>query len=312
MSVNAHLAVQRNAFSTAAAAAKVCDGATSASIAERCANAASYNSPDGEQIFILQPSIFGHEVRYVGTTTNGVTTYDTGSAPVSIHGFEAVSSTLINKKDSVSPDQYRLVSAAMRLSPINASESNQGWFEAIRVKSAWSRNGFSFINTPVAPATGPAPVIFPSKTTFEGGVILDSNWANDPSYVTGRLRELGKHTFYLQPTGPRTFKKWPREIQVATFNGFEEQPCGYDTNFDIIIVRIHSAPAPASSNTLYQSIHCHVVKNWETAYDAANPNCRFHSSTISAESAVKYTDKQMTRDPKASMIRSASSYAYKF
>lgn len=311
MSVNAHLAVQRNAFSTAAAAAKVCDGKVSSSIAERSANAKSYNSPDGEQIFVLMPSIFNHEVRYVGTTTNGVTTFSTGESPVSIHGFSNVTTDLIEKNDPISPDQYRLVSAAMRLSPINASESNQGWFEAIRIRPSWSKSSFTFISTP-ANQTTPKPVILPNLNLFEDGTLRSDNWANDPSYVTGRLRELGKHTFYLQPTNERSFKKWPRSVNQASLTTFAEQPCGFDTDFDIICVRIHSAPAPATSNTLFQSIHCHVVKNWETMYDTSNVNCRFHSATYSAESAVKYTDKQMTRDPKASMIRSASSYAYKF
>ena len=60
MSVSSHLAVQRNAFSTAQAAAKVCDGICSASIAERLSNVQIVNSPKGQSAFLLMPSITGH------------------------------------------------------------------------------------------------------------------------------------------------------------------------------------------------------------------------------------------------------------
>lgn len=307
MSVNAHLAVQRNAFSTAAAAAKVCDGLVSSSIGERQSFAGSYNSQYGEQIFLLVPSITNHVHVFSQQPKGSPPAADWTAYPTwSVHSFDDIASGGVIKKTG-SPDQYRLVSAGMRLAPINASESNQGWFEAVRVRPSWSKDSFLF-------QTGGPDIshISPGRETFEGGLIGSFNWANDPSYVTGRLRDLGKHTFYLQPTGPRRFKKWPENVLTNSFETFEEQPLGFDTDFDMIIVRIHSAPAPATSNTLFQSIHVHVVKNWETLYDATNPNARFHSATISAESAVRYTDKQLTRDPKASMIRSASSYAYKF
>ena len=312
MSVNSHLAVQRNAFSTAAAAAKVCDGAVSSSIAERQSVAVSFASAPGEQILMLMPDITNHYTvwSYRGNgATPEVFSWVQQNANT-VHGLEQITATTIAKVDAVSPDQFRLVSAGMRIAPINASESNQGWFEALRVRPSWSKNGMNFqIGTP---GTNPQANITADRLLFENGLITSLNWANDPSYVTGRLRELGKHTFYLQPTGPRSFKKWPRLVNLSSFETFSEQSCGFDTDFDCIIVRIHSAAAPTTSGTLYQCVHVHVVKNWETMYDAVNPNSRFHSSTISAESAVKYTDKQLTRDPKASMIRSASSYAYKF
>ena len=312
MSVNQHLAVQRNAFSTAAAAAKICDGRVSSSIAERSSRAASYNCALGEQIFILTPHICSHEhVFQLSSQESGKPDVWSAIPSRATHTYKSIDATTIKKQEINAPDQYRLVSAAMRLSPINASESNQGWFEAIRVRPSWDKDHFLFQQD-----TGTAPVvpgtISPARELFEDGLITSENWANDPSYVTGRLRDIGKHTFYLQPTGERKFKKWPNDVLKATFENFDEQPLGFDTDFDLIIVRIHSAPAPTTSNTLYQSIHCHVVKNWETMYDAKNANARFHSATIAAESATRYTDRMMTRDPKASMIRSASSYGYKF
>lgn len=325
MSLSNHLAVQRNAFSTAVAAAKVCDGRTPSSIAERSGFARSSNNQYGEQIIMLIPQIASHDVvwranKSASTGPLGPTDYS-GDIMSAQWRYENVTTNGASiQKYENAPDMYRLVSAAMRISPINASESNQGWFEAIRVRPSWDNEHFSYIATSTAvPASGSTPAtaavvgnIVPSIEKFENGLILSSNWASDPSYVTGRLRELGKHTFYLQPTGPRNFKRWPKSVTKTSFSNFQEQPCGFDPDFDCIIVRIHSAEAPATSNTLYQSVHIHTVKNWETVYDGKTEMARFQTATISNEAAVKYTDKQMTRDTKASMIRSASSYAYKF
>lgn len=69
MSVSSHLAVQRNAFSTAVAAPKVCDGSTSSSIAERLSFATVYTSAKGRQLFLLYPNIGNHVYSYQWQTT---------------------------------------------------------------------------------------------------------------------------------------------------------------------------------------------------------------------------------------------------
>lgn len=349
MSVSAHLAVQRNAFSTAAAAAKVCDGASSASIAERISNVQIVKSPKGASLFVLLPSIHGHALAYgtpdgaAAAGSAALTIVKTSlSLPATVHGLAGfttrtatvtapapadvvgvapkadddaemkepaggkVLSTILKNKDA--PDEYRLVSAAMRLSCINAADSNNGWFEAIRIRPSWSTDGtYSYANAPTNPT---AWALGPDPEKWEEAVLVTQNWANDPSYVTGRLRDIGKHTFYLQNYKGRKFHRWPAQVTDDAFDDFEEQPCGFDPNFDVIAVRVYSSES--STATLQQAIHCHVVKNWETMYDSNKSLSRFMTSTLSAKKAVEYCDRQMTRDPKASMIRSASSYSYRY
>lgn len=355
MSVSAHLAVQRNAFSTAQAAAKICDGAASSSIAERISTVQIAKSAAGTTAFALLPSITGHAWIYQGSLVNGnpVIPSDGGVLPVNkdnellantIHAFAgttlsaigtAATTTVVGeggkqqdkvemtdvganettakqlgvlKKKADAPDEFRLVSAAMRLSCINASDQMQGWFEAIRVRPSWSTEGVRIFTTSAGSVTTFA--LGPSMESWEEGIIRSANWSNDPSYVTGRLRDLGRHTFYLQPVKPRKFQRWPLQVSSTAFDDFEEQPCGFDTTFDVVLVRVFSEPSSAS--TLAQAIHCHTVKNWETMYDSNKSMARFHTSTIAAKKAVEYADKQMTRDCKASMIRNASSYGYRY
>lgn len=354
MSVSSHLAVQRNAFSTAQAAAKVCDGATSASIAERIACVQVVTSTKGATAFALLPSITGHTWTYSAASTTAQTTSQNAALPVAatqeslpptIHAFtgyrvESITvpaggtvagtgyvnndlkeTTLIGDttvatgkkvaqlvKNKDAPDEYRLVSAAMRLSCINAADQMQGWFEAVRVRPSWSTEGLRLFSQ----GTGPSEVVAlgPTSGLWEEGIIGSPNWSNDPSYVTGRLRDLGRHTFYLQPTKPRKFHRWPSQVNADAYDDLEEQACGFDPCFDVVLVRIFSQENTAA--TLSQAIHCHTVKNWETMYDSNKPMARFHTSTIPAKKAVEYADKQMTRDSKASMIRNASSYGYRY
>lgn len=352
MSASAHLAVQRNAFSTAAAAAKVCDGAASASIAERIANVQVESSPDGRSLFVLMPSITHSAligVQPKGAATTGAVTIGLNAAdikcPPTVHGFAGfitrtivttapvaadvvgVASTVkaedlmegtldstkllatyVKNKDA--PDEYRMVSAGMRLTCINAADSNNGWFEAIRIRPSWSTEGTKAYPNNADPKLATAFALSVDPNRWEEGVLVQSNWSNDPSYVTGRLRDLGRHTFYLQNFKGRRFQRWPAQVNEDAFDDYEEQPCGFDPNFDVVAVRVFSSASDTS--TLQQTIHCHVVKNWETMYDANKALARFMTSTISAKKAVEYTDRQMTRDPKASMIRSASSYSYRY
>lgn len=396
MSLSAHLAVQRNAFSTAVAAPKVCDGATSSSLAERISHAGVFAAQQGSQTFVLIPSICGHilniraaaagsasvppaaipltaEINYpstvhalgeaiVSAVAPSLTTLPTtGIAGVTASNNNDVSDTPFFDSDNLrnqlvektrttideittpqprdvlsdfagaiettsgrigddntkvvygfkraptAPDQYRLVSAALRLNCINASDSNQGWFEAVRIRPSWTPQGTMTYNL-----SSPGDVIIgPEPNYWESGILRSANWANDPSYVTGKLRDLGRHTFYLQTTGKeRNFHKWPIGVKSESFDSFQEQPFGFDPNFDCIAIRIRSAP---SENTaLTQTIHYHVTKNWETIYDSHSFQSRFHTSTIANKNAVEYADRQMSRDPKASMIRSASSYSYRY
>lgn len=281
MSIQGNLAVMRNAFSTASASAKIPDGACSYSLTERLATAQGLSSPNGLLTIVLTPSMVSHvqwsDEKPVGAATSFK------NVSTTIHNSDTVAAT------SGAIDRFRLVSAGIRLSCINGSETMNGWFEAVRVTSDYDDSDFS------------GQIISPAA--FESGIVYDSNWAASPSYVTGRLRDIGKHTFYL------------KNINTYEFQSSVSGPkFGFDTNYDTILIRIHSlggADGTTLAANLQTAVHAHIVKNWELVYDAKSPLSRYHTSCPAWKTGVENVKKAMSRDPKASMIRSASAYAYR-
>lgn len=268
MSVASSLAVMRNAFSTATASAKIPDGVVSHSISERSATAGSLTSPAGKITIVLSPSLTSH-MQYslesnVTSLTNVVNTTHV------LDGLENVSGNV---------DQWRLVSAGLRLTSINGSDTLNGWFEAVRVTGCITQ-----LNSD----TG----LFPAD--FESNIINSPDWPNSPSYVTGRLRDLGKHTFYLQPVDKYEFRKTGELM---------------DYKYDVVLIRIHSLASPAVEQQT--AVHYHAVKNFELCYDAQNRLSRFQTGCPVYLKGVDNARKGLTRDPKASMIRAASAYAYR-
>lgn len=287
MSIQSNLAVMRNPFSTATTTPKVCDGKLGHSVGVREGTAFQVADEGGEIVFILYPGLTSS----VCTMTNALLSPVVTDYPNSIDSQAFTGGVKANDN----PDRFRLVSAGMRVTCINNAENNNGWFEAIRVPI-----GFSFSN-----ATGSVfdtvlrddqPVINPF---LENELYKDTNsWANHPSYVTGKLRNLEKHMFYLQPTGDR-------EVNLLA-SGSDM----FDKNFDIIMLRIHAAASEDTTQKL--TCMCHVVSNWEYNYDAGNVRSRYHSPSYNNAMAVLRNDKFIKRDPKASTIRNASSYGYSF
>jgi hypothetical protein len=268
MSVASSLAVMRNAFSTATASAKIPDGAVSASISERSATAGSLSSPAGRLTFVLTPSLVSH---LQASTSSPATALE--DLAITGHSTDSQVGTPGNV------DQWRLVSAGLRLTSINGSDTLNGWFEAVRLTCTM---------TPAILAAGVLP------DGFENNIINSTEWPNHPSYVTGRLRDLGKHTFYLQPIDKSEFQK-AGEL--------------FDTNFDNVLIRVYSLPSDTASQQT--AVHYHIVKNFEICYDAQSPLSRFQTGCPVYIKGVDNVRKGMTRDCKASMIRSASAYAYR-
>ena len=291
MSIQGSLAVMRNAFSTASVGAKIPDGAVSFSLTERLATAAQEVSPNGILTLALTPSLFDHYqvalnktvAASAGPPAVAASSITFNPSETTLHDSDAASKTASNI------DRFRLVSAAMRLTCINGSETLNGWFEAIRVNCEYAdadvaSDGYVAIGG------------------IEDAIVSSTNWAQSPSYVTGRLRDIGKHTFYL------------KNINNHEFIPTNDARKGLDPNYDIVLIRIHSIAVPGTDSAAQAqqtAVHVHVVKNWELVYDAKSPLSRYHTSCPVWKSGVDNVKKAMARDPKASMIRAASAYAYR-
>jgi hypothetical protein len=317
MSINAHLAVMRSAFSTATAAAKVPDGRVSNSIASR-ESACNVFIGDAAQdgiIFALVPSISCGMVAYdytgpraaiIGTGTaanpqfpavvNATALVRQDSSTTAIYDSN---NAIANIATANAPDRYRVVSAALRLSCINASEYNNGWFEAIRVPSEYTSGDMAEVTNAFGPPNSPAQIGRVPANGFENGILISSRWCTHPSYVTGKLSNLYKHQFYLQPQADREFVR-----HVPAADNQHEQ-C-LDRNFDTILVRIRAT----TTALVPLAIHWHCVHHLEIQHDAGSLASRYHSQCFNAPNLVSKVDAQIKKDPKASIIRSPNSFAY--
>lgn len=319
MSLQSHLAVMRNAFSTATTAPKVPDGKCSHSVGQRNAFSFTKASKEGRITICLEPSIA------VPLLVSGDTVVSNANLGTSINNAQlclktpqVVLGVFSGTKDKQSLDRYRIVSQGMRVTPINNSESNNGWFEAVRVASTFDRKHLvayepagvvTTVTTSTAPTQGDSGMEIDEDTpadyggfglshTAEGNMINEKNWANHPSYVTGRLRDLGKHYFGLQCIGER-------DMSLFT----DDQTSGsmlFDQNYDVIYLRIYSTPATDTS--VQTAVHIHAVQNLEGTYDSQSSMSRFQSTCMSSPGAVINTTRSINRDPKASTIRASTSY----
>jgi hypothetical protein len=302
MSLQDHLAVMRNPFSTATTTPKVCDGKVGHSVGVREANAATSVSPAGTLHYMLYPGL-GAGLTVVANLGGTSTSTPPRTIAYQLNGAELTSQSLVDKaisglKKSSAPDRWRIVSQGVRLTPINNSENNNGWFEAIRVPFAFDRASIGNVpvnNTATPPVTDKAAVAL--NIDFEGELLGSTAWAKHPSYVTGRLRNLEKHMFYLQPNNDREF--------VLNIDTPETQ---MDSNFDVVLIRIFASASNQDGTTL--NVMHHMVQNFEFLFDAKNERSRYHSPSINYQAAVTKNDKFINRDPKASTIRNASGYAY--
>jgi hypothetical protein len=378
MSLQAHLAVQRNPFSTAVPSAKVCDGKASSSCSERINHSFQVSSMKDFCTIALIPSFsspcqFVHSPRSVIVAPSTTPSVDEElvvkfNSEEMMFGFKRIDTTTVNAggpsgrgsaqnigsvltdvdllqageafppaavesglttgsrkwildRSAAAPDRARILSQGLRITPINNSESNNGWFEAIRVPSAYALDEMSIaLITPVpADAAGFGAVTLDPKQWEDGLMDRFANWANCPGYISGKLRDIGKHMFYLQTQGDREFVKQPASFPLQTddpvttttarvigvakgeMNTSTDDLGIFDTNFDTVLIRIHCLPV--QTDTLATALHCHVVAHYECVFDSRSTFKKFETRTLANEDAVKAVDRSIRRDPKPSILR---------
>jgi hypothetical protein len=313
MSVSDHLAILRNPFSLALPTGKVPDGKVNLSTAERLQTSFQQNFNSGEMTILLSPSFSTPYVYRVKTSLPGVIppTYletaigyrDAGHQMVYDHANHTMT------KAAAAPDKWRLVSAGLRLSLVNTSERNDGWFEAIRVNTSYSPQDFR-VTDPQNPAVDFN--VYQSIDKMEGGILMSTNsWANDPSYTTGKLVDIHKWMFYLQASEERDFKSLPTQWDDDLGDvdgGLHMWEClnssvtpGFmvDKTFDCVAIRLFSS----SSGNVGTSMLVHSVHNFEGVYDPSSTLCKFQSSTPNAPDMVLKSDRFMRRDIRPAIFR---------
>jgi hypothetical protein len=300
MSLHDYLSVLRNPFSLATSTAKVPDGKVRLSMGEREQTNSILAIPRGYGVIILSPNFTVGQVNLLRDDVepdhfnhNAVNFDDDG------HLLDYPGWTNFRKHASA-PDKWRLVSAGMRISLVNNSQMNDGWFEAIRVKSAYSPTNFLGVGAP--------HMIYEDPAFVAGGIGIGKSWANDPSYMRGKLSEIGNWTFYLQSSGTRDFKELPTSwhedlIPVGNYYYFHNGSVspGYiiDSNFDSVAIRVHSSSCEGTPET---QIVIHTVHNFENSYDLSSVYAKHQTSSYNNPELVKGLDCTINRDPKPGRI----------
>lgn len=205
------LAVMHDPFSKATTQPRIPDGKATHSLGERH-QAVFEIAPDpigsGIISLVVYPglgaglAVYGASaIPVIPTGGPAVVGYgDFGDAQFSSLGALATDADLsLENLDRIG--RWRLVSQALNLKLLNPAEEDDGWWEAIRIKTPmlesdycvapknndWS-NGYNGNNLCLAPRN--VPGLFAQSTSL----------ADEPGYTTGLLRDLHKVNFDLRPT----------------------------------------------------------------------------------------------------------------
>lgn len=220
------------------------------------------------------------------------------------------------------PNQYRIVSQGLRISLINNSQDNDGWFEAIRCTPSNSYTDWGIVEAqgnPAEPLTI-APVI----NRYEGDGNADSslfnttqtNWAMNPSYIAGKARDLSKHNFILHRQENNNFIEIPQTCTLTTtapvasptfsprpfVASNDLAPWWVDKQMDSILIRIRANAAGTTNGNIV--LHLHMVQHVEECYDERSDVFRFMTKSPANLSLLNATMIAMKRDMKPSIIRS--------
>jgi hypothetical protein len=175
--------------------------------------------------------------------------------------------------------KWRVVSQAMKFTLTNNSDENDGWWEAIRVMvntqtdQITNREGFEFIGG--GPADQFNVYIGSTSTTDLPAMNLGiTNMVEHPTYVSGKVRDLHRHTFDLMPCGnDHEFNRVPYQL---TNGGSKQWNSMIDNDgYDAILVRVHGRGGTTSPTRLM----AHVVCNQEVVYQESASAARYHSES---------------------------------
>lgn len=311
MSAIAHCAVIRNPFSTAVAHAKIPDGAVSLSSSGRYSISTTAVSASGFIEILLVGGFFTPiAIRTSKADANGAKTYTYSHPQFQVPNRITVASGNTYTQNASVANQYRIVSQGVRVSLINNSQDNDGWFEAIRCTPSNSYDNWGYSD-----AAGEVSIV-PVLSQYEGGILDDNqvNWAMNPSYIAGKARDLYKHNFVLHRQENNDFIEIPSvstiqtassAIQTSTkpfTNANEMDPWWVDKQMDSVLIRIRGNTAGAANGQMV--IHLHIVQHVEECYDEKSNLHRFMTTCPRGLSMFNATMSAMKRDIKPSIIRS--------
>jgi len=258
--VSSCAAVYNNPFSTATTNPKIPDGKVYSSTGVRLQGVTEVVNDGTETMDILLfPGL-----------NNGVSVTSTlGAAskglPYRDHGLFNTGA-LPQGQLSASIHKWRIVSQALKITLVNNSDENDGWFEAIRVQGS-ADSGFG----PATQLDGSPPGVYVGADV--AGVLpalSATSLVEHPTYVTGKLRDIHRYMFHLMPQGnDHEFNIMPRTVET---NEEFVQSCLDNESYDSVFIRVHGRTGSAPTRLML-----HVISNQEVVYDEGTFMTRYHS-----------------------------------
>lgn len=277
--MNKSLNVFKYPFSTATLAAKIPDGRATLSSGQRFQSADAVQCGTGDNFLLLMPSycqclwyytpglggnttiggsaLFSTKQKTEaaeiglasggGGTVGGVTVAPTAAANTATDWKATRFASALSDVEMLNEvAKWRLVSAGAKITLINNSDSNEGYFEAVRV----SFHG-------VTGLVDPAMV----KNTLSH--LIDGQLLDQPSYVSGKLRDIHKYAFSLKPDGIN--------------HDFELPTVTLDGGFDAILIKIVGRAVAAGSGGTQVLVH--TASNQEVVYTPQSRFVRFQTES---------------------------------
>jgi len=143
--------------------------------------------------------------------------------------------------DTVKPREFRIVSTGIKIALTNNNDSNNGYWEAIRMPT--DTDSIAALTTSViAYITG-----------------MNDSFIDHPTYCTGRLKDIHKYIFQTKPDG--------NSHNLINWQSWDSA----DSNQDALIIKITGRPTGSADDAT--KVNCHVVSNQEVVYA---PTSTFH------------------------------------
>lgn len=149
--------------------------------------------------------------------------------------------------------QWRSVSQLLKVELVNAEETNDGWWQAARLRLPADSHYFAGSPSGVASRTVLPTNEFPYYDINQAAI------ANNPTFTTGALKDIGSERFVLAPASrEHEFKR----LDLSPGTAIPEEQL-VDDSFDCIIIQIFGNTNAGTGNS---RLHLHHMANHEYIY----------------------------------------------
>jgi hypothetical protein len=194
--------------------------------------------------------------------------------------------------------QWRLVSEALRITPLNTDQENDGYFDCCRIKLPFNENYYDLKEKEGVP--GEAWLV-PNVRFYNA--LVDRDISDQSSYMAGALKDIHQHQFDLHHlTEDHPFTVVPYETDIGYFNDLTDAdgtivdanrrfPLNageagarslvnsiVDQNVDMVMIRVWGRTALADQPSVVSKLLIEVALNTEVVYAEGNALARFHQN----------------------------------